>query len=425
MAGVICSGSPAQPKPGYATTVVMAGSAIGALLTKVPVGWAVAFGMLVSGVTYDLANLCGDDPPTLPTLTGGDMVDLTVGPGGGPAYFTALAKFYTFVKYWAWYEFCECASVTTPAPASPPSAPSGLPQINPPVGGDITASPCWDTKVTFSVPIVTASGVGFINGNSLFAGTEVNVNHLTTGDPGKAKPIPAGANAVGFHIISSGTDPGPTFYFVFFNAAGASVAGGSSLDLTSAGPGTFDVARVNVPATAVSWEVFIAPYYGGGAAYQGSIWQLDIEATYYCAGAAPGSPRAECCPPDPIAAGLLTQILQAVTLIQRQAVPFSYVPSTVHSGLSGSGTLTISGLLGAKVDITTLPSQLGQSGTLPVEIFEAGFVTFGTPDGYPTSYRLEHDPQLMLPARCSAYTTLAYDLHPGVVVTITELQREP
>lgn len=114
-----------------------------------------------------------------------------------------------------------------------------------------------------------------------------------------------------------------------------------------------------------------------------------------------------------------------VTLIQRQSVPFAYVPSTAHVGLSGAGTLAISGLLGAKIAVTTLPSALGRQSTTPEEIFDAGFITFGTPDGYPSSFRLEHNPQLILPARCSAFTQLAYDLHPGVVITITELRREP
>jgi len=114
-----------------------------------------------------------------------------------------------------------------------------------------------------------------------------------------------------------------------------------------------------------------------------------------------------------------------VTLIQRQAVPFAYVASTAHSGLSGAGSLSISGLLGIKVAVTTLPAQLGSQGTSPAEYFDMGWLTFGTLDGYPQSYRLERSAQILLPNLCSAFTSLDYDLHPGVVVTITELLREP
>jgi len=142
-------------------------------------------------------------------------------------------------------------------------------------------------------------------------------------------------------------------------------------------------------------------------------------------GAAPGSAVQPCCPPDPFTQGMLDQILSLVTLIQRQAVPFAYVASTAHAGISGAGSFSIPALLGVKVGWTTTPSELGVEGTSPETVFDAGWITFGTTDGYPTSVRLEHSPQIIMPARCSAYTELAYDLHPGVVVTITELVREP
>jgi hypothetical protein len=114
-----------------------------------------------------------------------------------------------------------------------------------------------------------------------------------------------------------------------------------------------------------------------------------------------------------------------ITLVQRQAVPFAYVPGTVHAGLSGAGELDIFGLIGIKATITTLPDALGRAGTQPTELFDAGFLTFGTTDGFPTSFRLNRTDLLALPPRCSAYTKLDYDLAPGVVVTITELLREP
>jgi len=113
-----------------------------------------------------------------------------------------------------------------------------------------------------------------------------------------------------------------------------------------------------------------------------------------------------------------------VTLIQRQSVPFAYVPGAVHTAISGAGAIAVSGLIGALIDVTTLPASYGSRGTSPAEHFDLGFLAWGTTDGYPSSVRLEHDPQLSLPARCSAFTELAYDLSPGVVVTITELHRE-
>jgi len=71
--------------------------------------------------------------------------------------------------------------------------------------------------------------------------------------------------------------------------------------------------------------------------------------------------------------------------------------------------IAIQGLIGCKVDITTLPTQLGVTFGSPDEHFDLGFLTFGTPDGYPTSIRIDHNPQLALPARCGTRHTL----HPG------------
>lgn len=114
-----------------------------------------------------------------------------------------------------------------------------------------------------------------------------------------------------------------------------------------------------------------------------------------------------------------------MTLIQRQNAPFGYIAAAVHATLSGAGSFAIQGLLGVKVDITTLPSSYGLSGTSPTEHFELGWITFGTADGYPQSIRVDHDPTVALPPRCGLFTELAYDLAPGVVATITELLREP
>jgi len=75
--------------------------------------------------------------------------------------------------------------------------------------------------------------------------------------------------------------------------------------------------------------------------------------------------------------------------------------------------------------MTLGPGFLGQEGTSPTEYFDAGFLTWGTPDGWPQSFRLDHDPTLNFPRRAGLFTTLDYDLHPGVTVTITELVREP
>jgi len=78
----------------------------------------------------------------------------------------------------------------------------------------------------------------------------------------------------------------------------------------------------------------------------------------------------------------------------QRAAPFGYV---APRGPHWNGSDRDSGPNRVKVDITTLPTQLVTFGS-PDEHFDLGFLTFGTPDGYPTSIRIDHNPQLALPA---------------------------
>jgi hypothetical protein len=117
--------------------------------------------------------------------------------------------------------------------------------------------------------------------------------------------------------------------------------------------------------------------------------------------------------------------LTLTTLVQRQLAPFAYVPGPVHAGLTGAGAISVAGVVGVKIDITTLPGTLGVEGTSPPKHFDCGFVTFGTIDGFQQAFRVERNPQVLFPDRASVFTDLDYDLAPGVVVTITELVREP
>ena len=237
--------------------------------------------------------------------------------------------------------------------------------------------------------------------------------------------LPAGGTALRMTVNESTTDPvttGITMTQRFRSASNTALTANNRgvYDGGFAPTGTGKVFTFTVPSGAVRWAVGVIN--ASGAAIPHTV---NFSVEFLCGTTTGDTPAAPCCPPDPAIAAMIQQIWEQVNLIQRQAVPFAYIPGTVHAGLSGNGTIGISGLLGAKVDVTTLPASYGRAASLPVEYFGLGFITFGTADGYPSSYKLEHDPQLMLPARCSAYTDLSYDLAPGVVATITELVREP
>jgi hypothetical protein len=137
------------------------------------------------------------------------------------------------------------------------------------------------------------------------------------------------------------------------------------------------------------------------------------------------APPSPCCPPDPIATGLLTQVLQAVTLLQRQLVPFAYISSTAHAGLTGQGTIAVQGLLGLRIDLTTMPASLTQDASTPPFVFNVGWVSMEDSNGFIDETRAHAQHQNWFSRIASEATLIGYSFAPGVVATITELQREP
>jgi hypothetical protein len=401
----LCGGAASRAKPGFAPTVVLGQQSIGSILTLSKNPWAILFGYLLQAVTIDLNAMCNNDPPSLPVMSAGDMITLAAGPLGGAAYNTAVAKFYDFVRYWAWFQFCECVTIATPAPSAPQPAPVGLPDLAPPVGGLPSSGTCWDQSIVLHPALDT--------------GVDITARLLPNLDSTARAIYP---------------NPGYTMYVDMTDNRDGSAVGNWNGNIrfeTAAGGLVSNFGLSQTSTNTVPQQVIGPVSFAERMKWTSSNWaagdtdSVTIRVRLAGCPSNVGTPATPCCPPDPVLSGQMAQLLQLVTLIQRQVAPFGYVPGTAHAGLSGQGNIAVSGLIGCKVDITTLPTALGQSRTNPVEIFDAGFITWSTADGYPSSLRVDHNPYLSLPARCSAYTNIAYDLHPGVAATITELKREP
>ena len=114
-----------------------------------------------------------------------------------------------------------------------------------------------------------------------------------------------------------------------------------------------------------------------------------------------------------------------VTLIQRQAVPFAYVVGTVHSGLTGSGTLTVQGLLGLLVQVATVPSHWGSSSDFPTRYIPApAMVSAGDAAGDQDTHFCHFAEELVFPTNMGLCTSVKYEFKPGCGGAITELVRE-
>jgi hypothetical protein len=393
----ICASGASRAKSTSAAAVVIDAAYIKSLL---PAALVWLYDYLPAFERLELGNVgtfCASDPPTWTVPTSAELFSyLTGGPIGNALQVQGFIG--DVARAYIWYQLCECTSGATPAAPAPPSPPANLPAVNPPgVVSLPNAAPCYSSSIA---GVVVSNGATYSTGGPFWrgrSGTSVVFKLTNT--------VYSGAGCqIQFGLYWEQTYPS----FSVLHTDGYTVLPGGSIQVT-------------LPVWAETDECTIHVVGSTGTGLSTGAWAADV----YCGGAAPGLPQVPCCPPDPVLTARVDQILDMVTLIQRQSVPFGYVASTVHAGLTGSGALSVSGLLGCKVDMTTIPSSYGQSAGTPAEHFDLGFVTFGSPDGYPSSKRLEHQPTLFLPARCGAYTDLAYSLAPGVVATITELLREP
>lgn len=360
-----------------------------------------------------VSAFCSVDPPGWPSLTGLTFAAVLAGGevGAGLVVADALAQ---ILLNSFWYGACECTSMTTPAPPTPPTLPT-IPSLNPPIVvqppasgtcgryGPGTATLNLSTEMENLIPQGALTGPGSITFSS------------------GAVPVPTGVKTYTLSI-----DPGPLLsgglhtldvYVVHWTAAGTFV----KQDIYHANAGTPRVDTATVGTTVAFMTVNANGYNDGGVAHAMTV---SAALDFYCA-QTPLTPLSPCCPPDPLLEGILTQILNLVTLIQRQAAPFAYVYGANHTGLTGHGSFAVGQLLGVSVDVTTIPSWGGRIDGSPVEYFDLGFVTLGTADGYEVSRRIDHDGSLVLPPSAGAFTAVGYTLEPGVVVDIRELVREP
>lgn len=400
---VICSGNPSTQRPAFSALVTVGTGQLESLLDGLSMGWAVVYFATIGILTYELTTYCATDPPAQPTITPGDLIALLLGPvSGGLDYITAVQKFRDLAGNLLWPTLCMCTVVATPA-ASPLAEPTGAPDNNPLPAP--TVQPCSEQ---------TPTGVGVTNGNS--------------------------------HTLQVGVMPKGATTWSYTWKTVATVAPGPNLRITmdqqqTTGPSTFIVVKTDnlttVPGAQAQLKVAIDPradswavsYTGvGGAAgtsrpeaWTGVPTWAPID--FYCNGDLPGTTQQPCCPPDQISTGLLTQILQLVTLMQRQAVPFATVHGTVHSGLTGDGSFSVQGILGLSVSVTTLPSRAGAVVGHPNTIFDVGWVNVGTADGYGPRHFVEANPFLVGPIAGDA-TVVGYSIPADVVLEITELVRE-
>jgi hypothetical protein len=396
----ICGGGTSGPKAGVDLVTAYTASRLAQLAVLRGVSWTNPYLGLLGLLPIVVSSFCGSDPPAMSALSSAEVAALS-GQTFDADYFSALAKIKDTILNAIWLDICQCTSGSLSTPSFP-SPTTGTPIYQGPAA---STTPCRDYTEASGVANNSTSGAAqIVNGHpdggvlqsfSLLGGTVtlVEVTFVNT--------TVSGGGATGSTIIQYVNQAGGVLANVTFGTTP-----GLTLSVTSVPPlgaDRFSLVQSTSGSGTVKWD--------------------GTRCKRWCNGDQPNV--ASPCAPDAATLAQLDAILSMVKLIQRQAVPFAYVPGTTHTGLSGAGVIDVSGLIGAKADITTLPDRFGREGTSPLEIFDLGFITWGTPDGWPSSFRLEHDPLVMFPRSAGLYTEIRYDLEPGVVITLTELLREP
>jgi len=416
----VCVGSgPSQPKSGVDPSVTVDVPYIQSLL---PAGlsWAFPYLPYMQGLVIgDVATFCSADPPTWTVPSATEILDfLTGGPTG--AYLTVNQFLQDITRAYLWYALCECVSGTQPTPPTPPTAPTGAPVPNPPAitdppGQPGATTPCFLGSDSVYSSVSSIDGVAQTLTTTSATAHEVHWGPYPTHDEFFQRNV----NTIRLVTRRTQVGAGPHQNITWSIRWQSRTAFLFNQVVTHSPDGVDHVYDLIPPdgATNMILQYFVS-------ATSTDTWRVHIEG--YC-NVPPGgtSTTTVCCPPDPTLLAMLTRLQQAVELIQRQAVPFSYVYGDNHAGLSGDGEISVQGLIGVSVDVTTLPASYGRASGTPERLFDVGFVTLGTDDGWSSTRRIDSDGALVLPGAAGVFTRVGYSLAPGVQVAIRELVREP
>lgn len=401
----ICSSGVSQLKAGKAASVVVDSQFVQSLLPPA-LAWLYPYLPFMHGLQIeDTATFCSIDPPTFSVPTAVEFFGFVT--GNNLAHVIAVNQFLQDVtQAFLWYNLCECASVATPAPPTAPSPPAGLPDINPPdVVSPLPGAGCGTYEATAPVTQQTFS--------TYLIGIENTAQRITV-------PLPAGATRAVITCDVSGPQTGVNgaihFDFLTYSPTTPFVDAYQTAPLQT---GTSNTATRTITAGTNAFVIQCGP---GSVSYANTN-TAHVLVTFYC-GTLPGATTSPCCPPDPVLSGKIEQLYQLLTIIQRQIAPFAYVSGATHSALTGTGTVSVSGILGLLANCS-VPSSASLFGGTPDVRRPIGRINLATADGYTDRWELVTDSQLILPRAAGIFTDVGYSLEPGVTLTLTELIREP
>jgi len=416
----VCSSGTSGPRPGVSASIVVDAAYVQSLLPSA-LAWLYPYLPYMHGLQIgDVGAFCSVDPPAFTVPTGPEIYSFLT--GGPIVEVQAVSDFMqNITRAYLWYNLCQCNAVATPPAPSAPSPPSDLPGVNPPNTVGIPIPPCATFDRTVRIDEPGQHPTKAINVDTYFG---------YSGGPALSTlitPLPAGVTTIDARVVFNPPTATQTDPFAFNSArlrwfTGTTNSFNDTFVFESgtdgATPSSFTLTQIG-KASGADGYILEATIASG----QNALVSAHIDWTCQ-SGNSIGSPQPCCTATDPLTVATLNLIVQRLDLIQRQIVPFAYVSGPTHSALSGTGTISVQGILGLLLNVS-VPSRAGAVDGTPETRWDVGWINFGTTDGYAERQFIQSDSQVMFPPNAGAWTIVGYTLLPGVTATITELIREP
>jgi hypothetical protein len=371
--------------------------------------------LAVAGLSLVAADTCSHDPPADPGLGQQDVIDAmnVLEPF---VAIPAQARLRDWFLHRYWWQICQCTGSVTPPPPVPsnPNTPIGIGTGAP---SGLNAPPCW----TGSGPVLYSSTVQ--NGSEWTAPwlpSGPGSQFLLTGTRSPIASIPPpGTVGMTWDMSPLHTIQRSTLRLIATTAAGV----GQDLQLlgdSGGDPAAWHGSIAFTPNPNVGYQIELAPVPLGA-----DVWTAGWTGTFawICSSGPPNAIVQPCCPPDPLIDIKLDKLLGLVLdLYGRPGASGigNYTKGTVHAGLSGSGSIPVSGRVGVLVDITTQATAPVLPGNPPY-LFDQGWLSVLTADGFIDEKRLTRTTQIWLPTLFPISTQFGYFFNPGVTATVTEL----
>jgi hypothetical protein len=378
---------------------------------------------LVPPVLKEINSFCATDPPQPVAPSNADIVAAAF----DPVKFEALIQYIKdSIYWWVWSNNCVC----NPNPSAPPTCTAGwsssfVPTAVGPLGSQAEAGVRF-TSLQIGAEfsgwrIWTPQALNYAVGLTLWtpAGVVVTSTTITAGIPAGYHTYtvtPVTLTAGSDYIVSYCIQPGYLF------AEDAAVP-----------PNDLIANWIGHIYTLACGVLPVVPS-GGWEGIQPIL----------CVAAAPTTPAAPPVPtvttPDfPGETGCTTQdvcnlaqqLLQSVTLLramvdlmQRRLLPFAWILGTPHTGLTGTGVISVQDVLGAAVSMT-VPGGWGSTAETPRRLIpSAGSLQGSDGTSYSDNFQLHYESELIFFGQSWA-TGIRYNFRPGVTATLTPLLPEP